>query len=441
MYNDKAVKDFISGLSDRSDTYVSGYTDKNPLKYKVNENITFRLRVCRDNEIINIPYLLYTLEGDDGKKKSGYAKSLNDGSFVIQTSLSENGFTHLVAKACDENKSIIENITPFEGGAGADVDKIERSTDIPDDYFAFWDNLKAEIYKTNPKLIYKKELSEDEIKEYVMPGCQNGFEFYEYHIALSGEMYTSCVVSYPKCAKAGSLKLNMSYRGYGVEPLKYIRAYEGYMTVTVSPHSLPCFETDEYYESLRTGSLLDYGFNNEENEKPETTYWAKMLMRDLLSFRFFKNHELVNKKDYVFTGGSQGGMQAINMAVHSGVECECFAFVPWFADLNAVNVCHRLAGWRPEFRSGLGYFDSAVAASHLKCPITIMAGLGDYICPPSGIMAMYNSIKSPKNLVFIQNKQHPGFPDEIFTYEMGTSDIPENTKEILNTENYKFFIC
>jgi cephalosporin-C deacetylase-like acetyl esterase len=35
-----------------------------------------------------------------------------------------------------------------------------------------------------------------------------------------------------------------------------------------------------------------------------------------------------------------------------------------------------------------------------------MAGLGDYICPPSGVMAFYNSVTAPKKIVFVQNAQH-----------------------------------
>lgn len=32
----------------------------------------------------------------------------------------------------------------------------------------------------------------------------------------------------------------------------------------------------------------------------------------------------------------------------------------------------------------------------IKCPVTIEAGLGDYVCPPSGVAALYNGISAPK---------------------------------------------
>ena len=41
------------------------------------------------------------------------------------------------------------------------------------------------------------------------------------------------------------------------------------------------------------------------------------------------------------------------------------------------------------------------------CRTTITwAGLGDYICPPSGVMAFYNAIPSHKSITFIQGAMH-----------------------------------
>lgn len=45
-----------------------------------------------------------------------------------------------------------------------------------------------------------------------------------------------------------------------------------------------------------------------------------------------------------------------------------------------------------------------------QCTVYIEAGLGDYVCPPSGQMAMYNAIKAPKLLRFVQNQTHPYRP-------------------------------
>lgn len=67
---------------------------------------------------------------------------------------------------------------------------------------------------------------------------------------------------------------------------------------------------------------------------------------------------------------------------------------------------------------GLRCFDTAVAGSYLKCPVYIESGFGDYICPPSGHMALYNTISSPKKLCFVQNRTHSYLPPKVITNEI-----------------------
>jgi cephalosporin-C deacetylase-like acetyl esterase len=141
-----------------------------------------------------------------------------------------------------------------------------------------------------------------------------------------------------------------------------------------------------------------------------------MFMRNIQAFRYFKNHPLLNKKDYIFAGGSQGAMQACSMAAHTPEATSCDMFVPWFCDLAAGVNQNRLTGWRPEPQKGVCYYDTAVAGQFVKCPVSFGAGLGDYICPPSGQMALYNGIKSKKHMWFIQNKTHGYTPPEAVNY-------------------------
>ena len=65
----------------------------------------------------------------------------------------------------------------------------------------------------------------------------------------------------------------------------------------------------------------------------------------------------------------------------------------------------------------MGYFDTANFAKRIKCPIYIEAGLGDYICPPSGVTAMYNGITAPKKITFVQNRTHSYNPRERVTFD------------------------
>lgn len=62
--------------------------------------------------------------------------------------------------------------------------------------------------------------------------------------------------------------------------------------------------------------------------------------------------------------------------------------------------------WAPDYTLVVRYFDTAVQATRVKCPVKIMARLGDYTCPPSGIMALYNSLTTEKEITFRQNGTH-----------------------------------
>ena len=175
---------------------------------------------------------------------------------------------------------------------------------------------------------------------------------------------------------------------------------------------------DCYDKLLESPKYKSYGFNREENQSPDTTYWKKMFIRNFQVFNHFKNHAKGDGKNFIFQGGSQGAFQACNMAAHTGVATQCNLDVPWFCDLFAIEKEKRIRGWRPEPDNGLRYFDTAIAAKHLTCPVHITAGLGDYVCPPSGVTALYNGISSPKKLDFMQGRTHPYIPPERITFTL-----------------------
>ncbi len=413
MNAEKAVRDFLKGVSETNHVYFVGSTLKNALEYKVGETITFKLKVKTETQDVPIPYIYYSCEGEDGIKTEGYIQSAEDGWFYFDTALQRNGFVHVIAKACDENKAIIEGIDIFEGGAGAEIDKIALGTEEPDDYFTFWDKLKAEAWKNEPELLFEEDFSDDRFPD---------FELHHLRIRVSDDNFATFSMTYPKNAEAGSLKLRIMTHGYGVCDVcnidNYTYVQENTLTVFISAHALLGRQSPNYYKQLSEGVLKGFGFSNEENKRPETTYWAKMFMRDLQVVRFIQRHPLWNGRDVLFTGGSMGGMRACNLAAHSGIATECAIDIPWFSDLGGHTNCRRLNGWRPDYEPGLRYFDTAVAARHVTCPVRITAGLGDYVCPPSGEAALYNVITAPKHITYIQNQTHPYRPLEAIRYEL-----------------------
>lgn len=402
-----------ANLSREEYKYFVGTTLKNSLEYDIDEKIVFKIRAMYMDEYLDIPFISYSIVTDDGKNEEGYIDKSADGWFYIETSVSKSGFAYLTARACDENKREIEGIVAFNGSAGADVKNILRATKTPDGYLAFWDMLKSEVEATAPDVLFCEKFENEKYPN---------FEMCDMRIKAPGSDYVSVVTAYPKGAKKGSLKAVFNFQGYGVwqtgpEPR------EGCFSITVNCHSVPNRESQQFYANIRDNVLKGYGFDPRENERPETTYWAKMMLRDLQVIRFFKDHELLNKKDYYFVGSSQGGMQACNMAAHFDRASAVIMNVPWLSDIYSHELCGRRAHKMPK-GVGVTYFDTAVAAQYLTCPAYIISGLGDPTCNSGTQMALFNSIKSQKYIEFYQNKVHSfTIPWDRNVYTLGDASL------------------
>ena len=391
----------------------------NPVPSVDIEKMIFKIRAKYMDDYLDIPYIWYSLVSDDGQKKEDYIEKSEDGWFYIETKIEKSGFVYIKARACDENKEFIEEIDDYNGSAGADVLSILRATKMPSDYNKFWDDMKKQVEETEPEVLFEKEIKDEK---------HPGFKMMDMRIKAPGSEYVSVSVAYPIDAQKGSLKFAMFFQGYGVnqtlpKPLK------DYFTVFVDAHCMPNGESEEFYANMRDNVLKGYGFNAEENKKPETTYWAKMLLRNLQALRYFKDHELLNKKDYMFIGSSQGGMQACNMAAHFEKASAVILNVPWMADTSADLLIGRRPNSMPK-GDGIAYFDTAVAAEHLNCPAYIISGLGDPTCNSATQMALFNSIKSRKYIEFYQNKTHSfTIPWDNNMYALGNSELVDEFKE------------
>jgi cephalosporin-C deacetylase-like acetyl esterase len=148
------------------------------------------------------------------------------------------------------------------------------------------------------------------------------------------------------------------------------------------------------------------------------TYWRGMMIRNLIALKYLKTLPEWNGKDIISFGGSQGALQAVTVAAHDRDVTELIAHIPWFCNIKA-DTCGYLKGWRPDFAEGLRYFDTVVQGMKVKCPVTIYARLGDFVCPPASVMALYNSITSEKKIEFMQGGTHSYIPPEpeYFVYE------------------------
>lgn len=399
----KSIEDTFSKV------YFLGDTDKNPLTYETNETMVFDVTLFGDGEVISAPYLKYEITADDGQSSEGYVEAPL-GKATIEASCSKAGYVRLKVTPCDSEKNVISasNISIFEGGACADFDSIEQSMTEPSDFDAFWAEQVTLLDGVTPTATESNLVSGHNYTD---------FDVYDVKIAcVDGSRPVSGYISVPKNAQAGSLKLKAVYQGYGVDSAS-ITCNAGYITFYINPHGIENGREAQYYADLKAGELSGFGFSG--NTPAENSYFRNMILRDLQGVRYLKSAyaDLWNGVDIEIQGGSMGAFQATAVASLLGDEATKLSIqIPWMCDAGA-ETQGRLGGWRPSYCDDLRYYDTVNFAKRVKAPVDITAGLGDYICPPSGITVLFKAITADKTLTFIQNKTHGYTPVELISYK------------------------
>jgi len=358
----------------------------------------FQVQLLDDGKPAAGRKLEWQRRGDDGKTETGSAVSSDTSPLVITTSLDRPGFVRIEVDAVDDQGKPILDATNararFDGGAGVEPEKLIQGIPEPADFDRFWSTQVARL-KDVPA---KATLTE-------VPSPDPAFVTYDVKVDCAGGKPVSGYLTKPKDAAPKSLRATAAYMGYGVSSAKPYYA-PGTMTLCINAHGIENGRDPDYYKNL---PLAKYGFNNEENAKPETSYFNGMVLRVLRSLEFLKVQPEWNGKDLTVTGGSQGGFQSLCGAALDRDVTKCMVNVPWMCDLGGVSA-GRVRGWRPDYAEGLGYYDSVNMAKRITCPTTICAGLGDSVCPPSGVSVLYNNLKCPKELNFVQGMTHQFFP-------------------------------
>lgn len=367
-------------------------TNKNALAYRASEEAEFTLTLRENGKTVRPDGVIKYAVETDGRAGRVLGEAPSGEPLKIRAFCKTAGFARLTARLYRKSGEPYPECGAFDGGAGFDTGMIRPATPLPCDIDEYRKNILDKINSVSPVLLEKREL----------PSKREGFELYDVKIACAGGAPVSGYLTLP--TGDAPLKCKVGYKGYGVtfpEP-----EYEdGTAYLFTNAHGFENGREAEYYSSLAAGALKDYGMSKTENARPETSYFYNMIVRAATALRFMQTLKAWNGRDLIAHGGSQGGMQALN-AASLVEECSlCDVFVPWMCDVGA-KARGRMRYAAPDFARGLCYFDGATAARYIKCKTVVRAGLGDYTCQPSGIVAMYNMLKCEKSITFVQNMIH-----------------------------------
>lgn len=401
---------------------LKGCTDKeNPVGYKVGEPIVFTLRTDGLDAVpTNDRYRVrWERTGDDGKVEKGESKLRIGVTCVVTTRLERAGFVRLQAhvvggsggywirrggrtpgnEGWDNDNSVF-----FDGGAGADVDKIALEKPEPKDFDAYWTKQKAELKKVPLKADVQEVRSTAETKVYAVT------------VDCAGPRPVTGYLMVPADAKAKSCVARIHFQGYGTGvqrppdwPVK-----KGEIYFDVNAHGYDLGKKRGYYNdffSKISPKGQQYAFSKEENADPDTAYFHGMALRVMRALEFVKTRGEWNGKDLIVEGGSQGGLQTSWAAGLDKDVTLVRPFITWGCNWGFVDGTRIRGPWHIAWAPGLGYYDAVSHIARAKCRVEITrAGLGDYTCPPSGLALFYNAIKSPKSISWVQGSRHGHTP-------------------------------
>ncbi len=401
----------------RPSPLLAATSDRDPLSYRIGEPMRFAFRATGAPQGARIRW---ALTGDDGRQATG---ELTTAPAVQTAGLPRPGFVRLRADLLAQDGSALAH---FEGGAGADVDSIRADTPLPPDFAAFWARRRAALAVVPMDGATAREIGSP----------LAGVRLFEVSIPCAGSRPSTGFLSIPD--RPGRFPAKIHFHGYDESwrDSAYAtptadRLSRDAIVLDLSAHGFALNREPEYYAALRAESGSnghDYAFDPVQNADPETAYFGGMAWRVMRGLEYLKSRPEWDRRTLIAEGGSCGGLQTIWAAALDHDVTECRPFIPWCCNLAGPAAGREHGDWFVPWVPALAYYDPVNLARLLPatCRTTITwAGLGDYICPPSGVMAFYNAIPGHKSITFIQGAMHlyvPPAPQQ--TDSRNSNDIP-----------------
>jgi cephalosporin-C deacetylase-like acetyl esterase len=176
--------------------------------------------------------------------------------------------------------------------------------------------------------------------------------------------------------------------------------------------------------STNAPKRANYALEPSDYDNPKDTYFYYMAMRVIRAFDYLKTRPEWNGKDLEAEGGSQGGLQTMWAASLVEGLSAARPSITWGCDIgNSRNWSGPFLtnNWGIPHVAGAFYFDAALHAKRVptSCNVHITRlGLGDYTCPPRGVLLSYYNMKCPVKANLVQGSTHgytPPKPNQTFT--------------------------
>ena len=394
---------------------IIGKTDKSALSYQPGEEMVFTFNMDFATAKPGKYFLSYVRRGDDHKSFSGKVPAGQ--TLTVKTSLDRPGFVSVDVTLVDaKGKAVLlelpdgkkmQRTVNYYAGTAVQPEKLTDCGE-PADFDAFWDRQKKRLAEVP---------FQGKVDRKLVKTVKNG-KIYAVSIPAPGPRPATGYLTIPDNAKPKSLPITIVFFGYGTRihtaPAAVV---PGQITFYLNAHGQKLGQNAEYYKkffaSIRTAKY-SYAFDPEQNKNPETCFFNGMVMRILRAMEYLKTLPEWDGTTLIAQGGSQGGLQTMWAAALDPDVTIAKPTVTWCCDLAGTDKAKRISGrWRIKYLPALDYYDPVFMAKRItKADVTITrAGLGDYVCPPSGLMICYKNLATPnKTIRWVQGSSHGFVP-------------------------------
>ncbi|PCJ59969.1 MAG: hypothetical protein COA79_09185 [Planctomycetota bacterium] len=360
--------------------------------------------------------------------------TLTDGKSLLEFECDRSGFGILHVLFYKDGKEVCEQLR----GLAVSPEELKRSYPCPDDFDAFWENKKKELFEipivaryqlitknSNPELheTTHKELLENE-------GCS--VESYDVNVDCLNKNISG-ILTLPTNAKPKSLPALLFVHGAGVRPCapgKFHRKSEkGLMIYEMNAHGIPNDKPLDWYQKLNAEGGELFKHEREGRHDRDKNYFTNMALRVKRGLDFLKSREEWDGKNLIIFGGSQGAWQSYAGAYLEPDISAIFAFIPAYSDLTG-SLMGRQTNW-PDWLNldakgrvdqdalkVLLYIDGVNFMKDYEKEFHVAFGLLDQGCKPTPNFVAINECPAKAN-VYLQSDSYHRLSPECDEYMWG----------------------
>jgi cephalosporin-C deacetylase len=398
-----------SGFAHSADTVFTVTPDKATGVYTPEEKVTWTVDVKGDRG--GLTALPYKVKKDAQGEVASGTIDLSSGPAIITASRAEAGALLAQIFSMDTTKPLPVAM----GGAVISPGKLGPAVPAPEDFDAFWQAKLKELSDVPPNPVVEKVNIE---------GVKNAEGMECYKVTLDNIRGTHARGILAKPAGEGKYPAMLLVNSAGVYALDKAQviayAKSGWIVLNVSAHDLPVDEAEAYYKELKENSLKNYFYLGSEDR--ETSYFLRMFLGCVRGAEYLTTRPDWDGRTLIVTGASQGGLQAFAAAALFPKITAVMANVPAGCDNHGpLANPPRAFGW-PYWMSKVGtpprdlekatktagYFEGISFAARIHCPTLIGVALLDIAARPAGVIAAFNAIDAPKELLIMPVADHHG---------------------------------